>query len=79
MSSNGALLGLTVEKGAKLTLTDGGYISPLTVEDGAEDGIQLMGGKGGRTDMQGPRLPSASGRLCPDEWQPYGRSYNGDK
>ena len=45
VSSNGALLGLTVEKGAKLTLTDGGYISPLTVEDGAEDGIQLMGGK----------------------------------
>ena len=44
-SSNGALQGLTVEKGAELTLTDGGYISPLTVEDGAEDGIQLMGGK----------------------------------
>lgn len=44
-SSNGALLGLTVEKGAKLTLTDGGYISQLTVADGAEDGIKLMGGK----------------------------------
>lgn len=44
-SSNGALQGLTVEKGAKLTLTDGGYISQVTVEDGAEDGIQLMGGK----------------------------------
>lgn len=45
VSPYGALQGLTVEKGAKLTLTDGGYISPLTVEDGAEDGIQLMGGK----------------------------------
>ena len=45
VSSNGALQGLTVAKGAELTLTDGGYISPLTVEDGAEDGIQLMGGK----------------------------------
>ena len=44
-SSNGALLGLTVEKGAELTLTDGGYISQVTVADGAEDGIQLMGGK----------------------------------
>ncbi len=42
--SDGALQGLTVEKGAELTLTDGGYISQLTVEDGAEDGIQLMGG-----------------------------------
>ena len=45
MSSNGALQGLTVEKGAKLTLTDGCYISQLTVEAGAEDGIQLMDGK----------------------------------
>lgn len=45
VSSNGALQGLTVAKGAELTLTDGGYISQLTVEDGAEDGIQLMGGK----------------------------------
>ena len=45
VSSNGALQGLTVEKGAKLTLTDGCYISQLTVEAGAEDGIQLMGGK----------------------------------
>lgn len=45
MSSNGALQGLTVEKGAKLTLTDGCYISQLTVADGAEDGIKLMGGK----------------------------------
>lgn len=45
VSSNGALQGLTVEKGAKLTLTDGGYISQLTVADGAEDGIKLMGGK----------------------------------
>lgn len=44
-SSNGALQGLTVEKGAKLTLTDGGYISQVTVADGAEDGIKLMGGK----------------------------------
>lgn len=44
-SSNGALQGLTVEKGAKLTLTDGCYISQLTVADGAEDGIKLMGGK----------------------------------
>ena len=45
MSSNGALQGLTVEKGAKLTLTDGGYIRQVTVADGAEDGIKLMGGK----------------------------------
>lgn len=45
MSSNGALQGLTVEKGAKLTLTDGGYISQVIVADGAEDGIKLMGGK----------------------------------
>lgn len=45
VSSNGALQGLTVEKGAKLTLTDGGYISQVTVADGAEDGIKLMGGK----------------------------------
>ncbi len=45
VSSNGALQGLTVEKGAKLTLTDGCYISQLTVADGAEDGIKLMGGK----------------------------------
>ena len=44
-SSNGALQGLTVEKGAELTLTDGGYISQVTVADGAEDGIKLMGGK----------------------------------
>lgn len=45
VSSNGALQGLTVEKGAKLTLTDGCYISQLTVEAGAEDGIKLMDGK----------------------------------
>ena len=45
MSSNGALQGLTVEKGAKLPLTDGGYISQVIVADGAEDGIKLMGGK----------------------------------
>ncbi len=45
VSSNGALQGLTVEKGAKLTLTDGGYIRQVTVEAGAEDGIKLMGGK----------------------------------
>ncbi len=45
VSLNGALQGLTVEKGAKLTLTDGGYISQVTVADGAEDGIKLMGGK----------------------------------
>ena len=45
VSSNGALQGLTVEKGAKLTLTDGCYISQLTVEAGAEDGIILMDGK----------------------------------
>lgn len=45
VSPNGALQGLTVEKGAKLTLTDGGYISQVTVADGAEDGIKLMGGK----------------------------------
>ncbi len=78
VSSNGALQGLTVAKGAELTLTDGGYISPLTVEDGAEDGIQLMGGKVAELKCKAPRLPSASGRLCPDEWQSYGRSYNGD-
>ena len=45
VSLNGALQGLTFEKGAKLTLTDGGYISQVTVADGAEDGIKLMGGK----------------------------------
>ena len=45
VSPNGALQGLTVEKGAKLTLTDGCYISQLTVEAGAEDGIKLMDGK----------------------------------
>ena len=45
VSPYGALQGLTVEKGAKLTLTDGGYISQLTVADGAEDGIKLMDGK----------------------------------
>lgn len=45
VSSNGALQGLTVEKGAKLTLTDGCYISQLTVEAGAEDGIKLIDGK----------------------------------
>lgn len=45
VSPYGALQGLTVEKGAKLTLTDGGYISQLTVEAGAEDGIKLMDGK----------------------------------
>lgn len=45
VSPYGALQGLTVEKGAKLTLTDGGYISQVTVADGAEDGIKLMGGK----------------------------------
>lgn len=45
VSPYGALQGLTVEKGAKLTLTDGCYISQLTVADGAEDGIKLMGGK----------------------------------
>ena len=44
VSSNGALQGLTVESGAELLLTDGGYIRQLTVEDGAEDGIKLMGG-----------------------------------
>lgn len=45
VSPYGALQGLTVEKGAKLTLTDGGYIRQVTVADGAEDGIKLMGGK----------------------------------
>lgn len=45
VSPYGALQGLTVEKGAKLTLTDGGYISQVIVADGAEDGIKLMGGK----------------------------------
>lgn len=45
VSSNGALQGLTVEKGAELTLTDGCYISQLTVEAGAEDGIKLIDGK----------------------------------
>lgn len=45
VSPYGALQGLTVEKGAKLTLTDGGYIRQVTVEAGAEDGIKLMGGK----------------------------------
>lgn len=45
VSSNGGLQGLTVESGAELTLTDGCYISQLTVEAGAEDGIKLMDGK----------------------------------
>lgn len=54
VSPNGALRGLTVEKGAELTLTDGGYISPLTVEDGAEDGIKLMGGKVAELTCQAP-------------------------
>lgn len=45
VSSNGALQGLTVESGAVLLLTDGCYISQLTVEDGAEDGIKLMDGR----------------------------------
>lgn len=45
VSSNGALQGLTVESGAELLLTDGGYIRQLTVEDGAEDGIKLMDGR----------------------------------
>lgn len=45
MSPYGALQGLTVESGAELMMTDGGYISQLTVADGAEDGIKLMGGK----------------------------------
>lgn len=42
-NSNGALRGLTVQNGAALTITEG-YIRQLTVEDGAEDGIELMGG-----------------------------------
>lgn len=45
VSSNGGLQGLTVESGAELMMTDGCYISQLTVADGAEDGIKLMGGK----------------------------------
>lgn len=45
VSPYGALQGLTVESGAELMMTDGGYISQLTVADGAEDGIKLMGGK----------------------------------
>lgn len=45
VSSNGGLQGLTVESGAELMMTDGCYISQLTVEDGAEDGIKIMSGK----------------------------------
>lgn len=45
VSSNGGLQGLTVESGAELMMTDGCYISQLTVKDGAEDGIKIMSGK----------------------------------
>lgn len=61
VSSNGALQGLTVERGAVLMVMEGSYISQLTVKDGAEKGVKLMGGKVNKFKCNAPAF-----RLLPE-------------